>query len=358
MRAIFTFLFLSSFVGFTSAQTIVSTNPENKKAVLEEFTGTGCPNCPGGHTAAANILSANPRNVIVIAYHPTNSSYTASDPMAKAYASAFYTTPFISASSRYMPSAIINRRKWSGGDRIQGVSAWAGHVTTIMGESSPLNVGVTSSYNEGTKILSVSAEVFFTANVTNTMTIYCMITQDGIIASQSGGTDPYTHNHVFREALVAQWGDPVTGASTQGTLKTFSFTFDNNSASYDMTKCEVVVMIRNADDEEIISGNVAPVNETSPISVQERELSEMDVAIYPNPTDDRSTIDISLSSANRVRIKVTDMAGKIISYNDYGILEAGRHDIQIDPVVLKTAGIYLVSVESGNNHIVRKIVVR
>ena len=33
----------------SSAQTNVSTTPENKNVVLEEFTGISCPYCPDGH---------------------------------------------------------------------------------------------------------------------------------------------------------------------------------------------------------------------------------------------------------------------------------------------------------------------
>ena len=39
----------------TQAQTIVSTTPENKNAILEEFTGIYCVYCPDGHLIANNL---------------------------------------------------------------------------------------------------------------------------------------------------------------------------------------------------------------------------------------------------------------------------------------------------------------
>jgi hypothetical protein len=43
---LFIFLLTSTLV---LAQTIVSTSPENKKIVLEEYTGIHCTYCPDGH---------------------------------------------------------------------------------------------------------------------------------------------------------------------------------------------------------------------------------------------------------------------------------------------------------------------
>ena len=43
-----------------TGQTFVSTNPENKKIIFEEFTGIDCPNCPDGHLQATQIHNQNP----------------------------------------------------------------------------------------------------------------------------------------------------------------------------------------------------------------------------------------------------------------------------------------------------------
>tara|TARA_R110002124_G_scaffold131910_1_gene294320 strand:- start:49825 stop:50127 length:303 start_codon:yes stop_codon:yes gene_type:complete len=51
------------------AQTIVSTTPENRKVVLEEFTGIHCGFCPDGHAIANALQNANPGNVFLINIH-------------------------------------------------------------------------------------------------------------------------------------------------------------------------------------------------------------------------------------------------------------------------------------------------
>ena len=51
---------------FAHSQTFVSTTPENKKVILEEYTGIHCGACPGGHFQSQTLYNANPGNLFVI----------------------------------------------------------------------------------------------------------------------------------------------------------------------------------------------------------------------------------------------------------------------------------------------------
>ena len=212
------------FTVFNSySQTLVSTSPQNKNAVIEEFTGINCPNCPAGHTIVSSILSSNPGRAIVVGMHPVNSSYTtpgAGQPdFRRSWCNAFYTSPY-TGSSRFMPSAHVNRRIWpSNGERILSRTLWTSSSNTIINEPSPVNVGMSSTYSQLNNELNITVEVYFTSNVSDPTALTVMITESGIVGYQSGsgGGSNYTHNHVFREALTAQWGDAITGPTTAGT---------------------------------------------------------------------------------------------------------------------------------------------
>src|SRR5690625_6599106 len=72
MRQLFTKLMLvgiGTLATYSYGQTIVSTEPENKKAILEEFTGVNCQYCPDGHAIAEQILNNNPGNAFAINIH-------------------------------------------------------------------------------------------------------------------------------------------------------------------------------------------------------------------------------------------------------------------------------------------------
>ena len=68
MKNIFTLSLI--FATITSySQTFVSTLPENKNVVLEEFTGIYCTFCPDGHVQAQAIYNQNPNDVVLINIH-------------------------------------------------------------------------------------------------------------------------------------------------------------------------------------------------------------------------------------------------------------------------------------------------
>jgi len=232
------------------AQIIVGTDPENKNVILEEFTGQNCPNCPAGHATAQAILNNNPNDVFVVAYHPTNSSYTLPE-LDEPFADAFYSTPYC-GSSRYMPSAFIGRRMVNH-ERLQGRTDWESYTNTQLTESSPVNVGLQAVYDPVTETMDVYAEAYYTSDVSSGQSINVVLIEDGIVAYQSNGGDDYVHNHIFREAFTAQWGDEITYTS-EGDLFTAVYQFDNSIDQFNIENCEVVAFVLNTTTEEIESG--------------------------------------------------------------------------------------------------------
>ena len=66
-------LLLLPFVSF--GQLIVDTIPQNKKAVLEEFTGIHCVFCPDGHYIAQQIKNTYNEDVSLINLHTGGYAY-------------------------------------------------------------------------------------------------------------------------------------------------------------------------------------------------------------------------------------------------------------------------------------------
>lgn len=50
----------------TFAQTLVTTAVQPRNAVLEEFTGVNCVNCPDGHFRANQLYNAFPGRVVIL----------------------------------------------------------------------------------------------------------------------------------------------------------------------------------------------------------------------------------------------------------------------------------------------------
>jgi len=251
-----------------NAQVFVSTAPQNKNVVLEEFTGVQCPNCPGGHQIAQQIVEANPGRVWVIAFHPFNSNYTTPYPgdpdFRRHHPDSLYMMPYC-GTSRYMPSAFINRRKY-GAERLQGASAWSAKTTEILAEPSPVNVAVGTSYDDNTKLLNILVEIYFTSTLTDQATLNVALTESNLVSQQSGAGANYVHKRIFRETFTAQWGNLIPEPTTQGSYITRTFTFDNSVKNYNMDTCEIVAYIVNANNDEVISSYGLSVGD-NPISM-------------------------------------------------------------------------------------------
>jgi hypothetical protein len=349
MKKTVTLFFVAASFG-TMAQSLVGTSPTNKVAVVEEFTGVNCPNCPGGHTAAASILASNPGQVVLMAYHPSNSSYTtpnAGEPdFRRSYLDNFYSNAYIG--SRYMPSALISRRTW-GAEKNTGAGAWAGHVQTIIAETSPVNVGVSSVYNATTDELTVTVEVYYTSDVTNPNSIYVHLTEDDIVAAQSGsgGSPTYVHSHMFREHIsTGIWGDAITGGTTAGSLFTDTYVFDMSGAisPVDMSKAHVTAFVYDSAIEENYSAATGSVA-VSAASI-DAITSFASIKMYPNPSTGLTVVSVESTEAQDVTVNVIDGVGKIVSTVQQHI-GTGENFITLNENSTLKAGIYFVNVNNG-----------
>ena len=70
MRKILSILSIITIsVGSLIGQSIVTTSPQYKSAILEEFTGIHCTYCPDGHLIGSTLYNNNPNRVVLINIH-------------------------------------------------------------------------------------------------------------------------------------------------------------------------------------------------------------------------------------------------------------------------------------------------
>ncbi|HRY32772.1 MAG TPA: Omp28-related outer membrane protein [Bacteroidales bacterium] len=349
MKTVLPFFFVLAFAVQASGQTLVDTLPANKNAILEEFTGVKCPNCPGGHQTAQSILTNNPGRAFVVAFHPFNSSfttpYTGEPDFRRHYGDSLYMTPYC-GTSRYMPSAFVNRRLWAAPERLTGASSWTGYCNTIMAETSPVNVGLSAHYDGTGKMLSVTVEVWYTAAVSGSHNLMVTLAENNLVSTQSGGTSSYTHKHTFREALTGQWGDPLSNNASAGTFITETFSFDNTTASYNMGNCEVMAYIIDNGSDEVITGNGVAVGSATAVHSEAR-IQEARLDVYPNPASvSLPCLRLVLPSTADVSCQVVDVNGKVVSESPAARLHSGIHELTLSQADL-LPGLYFIRLRYG-----------
>ena len=257
--------FAASLISISSySQTFVSTTPENKKVILEEFTGISCGFCPDGHLIASQIHDNNPGNVAIIAIH------------AGGFASPTgpgtdFRTSFGDAIDTYWgisgyPAGTVNR---VGGS--MGRSSWAGAATPILSQPSPVNVGIQANV-DSTNTLTVDIEVYYTGSQTvTTNKLNVAVVQNNVEGPQSGSSgNPtavlpngnYNHMHMLRYMMTGTWGETIS-TITQGTLYTNQFSWslpaDINGVPLVPQDLSIVAFVSEG-NENILSGNERPVN--------------------------------------------------------------------------------------------------
>ncbi len=261
------------------AQIPVSTTPQNKSVILEEFTGIHCGICPQGHLVAHNIMTANPNRAYAIAIH--TGSYATPGAGEPDYRTSFGTSIASQTALTGYPAATVNRHVFSGLGQTSGGTAmsrtnWTSASTTILGQSSYLNVGVAAQVNYVTRVLTIQCQVYYTGNSpVSTNKLNIAILQNNVKGPQSGSSGnptmvtpdgEYLHQHMLRHMITGQWGISIPNTNTaSGTLKvdttiTYTVPADYTGVPVNLAELEIVAFVAEG-NQEIISGSGCTVNQ-------------------------------------------------------------------------------------------------
>lgn len=220
--ALIFFTFLPSFL---KAQEYVSTQPQNRNVLIEEFTGRNCPHCPDGHRIANLIMANNPGRVWAVNIHAGSFS-PVTYPNMNTTDGTTITSGFGIGS---FPAGHVNRSTANDLGREQ----WESHTNTQLAQQAEVNVAGFVTLNHATRTAEITVEVYYTANSsqsTNYLTI--MMLQDSILGSQSGNyynpsqmlNGQYVHQHILRDVVTSTWGDEIS-PTTAGSLITKNYTY-------------------------------------------------------------------------------------------------------------------------------------
>jgi len=263
LSSIFAFALLTFGV---FGQTIVSTNPENKKVILEEFTGIHCVFCPQGHAIAQAIQDANPGNAFLVNIHVGSFAVPGSG-------EPDFRTPWGSAIANQSglvgyPAGTVNRHNFPGfeqgasGTTAMSRNVWANAAGQTLAASSNVNVGVEADIDVSTNELTVHVEAYYTANSpqgTNLLNVALL--QNNTLGPQTGGNmgNDYVHMHRLVHMVTGQWGMTIP-TTTSGTFvdETFTYTIpaDYNGVPVELADLEVVAFVSET-QQEIPSGSGA-----------------------------------------------------------------------------------------------------
>ena len=241
-------------------QTIVSTTAENKKVVLEEFTGVKCGYCPDGHAIARAIQEANPGKVFLINIHQGGYANATPD-FRTQYGNAIASQSGLNG----YPSGTVNRHVFTNpapmtaGRTALGRGGWTSASTQILAQPSYVNLAVEASLNVSTRELVVHVEAYYTGNspqATNKLNV--AVLQNNTKGPQAGGGQGsnYLHMHRLIDLITGQWGEDIK-TTTAGSFidRTFTVTLPeaHNNIPIKLDDIELVAFVAEG-NEEIMTG--------------------------------------------------------------------------------------------------------
>jgi predicted RNA-binding protein YlxR (DUF448 family) len=159
----------------TNAQQFVSTSPQNRNAIIEEFTGRNCGYCPDGHAVANSIAHNNPGRVWAVNVH------------AGGYAPTSYpnfntdvsTTIMGGFSVSSFPSGVVNRST----AQAQGRGSWESLTNQELSQAAECNVAGQAVINPVTRTAKINVEIYYTSNSassTNYLTVVMLQDSMGV----------------------------------------------------------------------------------------------------------------------------------------------------------------------------------
>ena len=230
-------LLLLSIVCFgVNAQTFVSTTPENKNVVLEEFTGIYCTFCPDGHVVAQGLHDTYPNDVFLINIH-TGGYSNPNSPSHPDFNSNHGAAIAANSGLAGYPAGTVNRHVFpnitpqgSPGTTALSRSDWGTASTDIMSQASPVNVAAQASYDMSTGVLTVNTETYFTATHTSSAFLHVAVLQNNVPGPQTGAqtynpgniipgpwSPTYNHQHMLKYLMDGANGIELN-VTTAGTF--------------------------------------------------------------------------------------------------------------------------------------------
>ena len=223
----------------------------SRAVLIEDFTGQQCANCP---TASEEIDMLQElygdTAVIAVGIHSGplgfsgNSRYTG-------LKTTLGDTYYYYWGVEYQPQGMVNRQGLS--DYVE----WASLVYNALQETAPLDMELTSTYDEATRDVGIDVSLYGTDGNTSGY-LQLWLVEDNITAIQilpDGSYDyEYVHNHVLREAVNGDWGEAVSVTEGETLTLDGSVTLDDDYVAENV--CIVAFVYNDDGVQQVVKASV------------------------------------------------------------------------------------------------------
>jgi hypothetical protein len=238
-----------------------------KKILVEEYTGTGCVNCPDGAAILGDLATIYKENIILVSIH---AGYFTKKSQVPKEAKLDLTTPkgtelqlFLGEPEGY-PAAIINRKvRDANGSLVAGSKdQWASLIKDESKESSNAKIAIKKTFDAATRQLSVDLTFTAIENLKDSYAYTVMLTETNIVDAQktsAGVKTDYVHKHVLRDILTAASGDAISESLTKNTSINRSLKYTVPTTFNEKNGEIIVILHKKGSSKEVIQAESAKI---------------------------------------------------------------------------------------------------
>ena len=229
-------LFCALTASGTAQERFVDETPQNRKVVLEEFTGIRCGYCPMGHRKTNTLRAEHPGEVFVINIHQgdLSSPQSGMDDYRTNYGDALASQCGVES----WPTLSVNRHLFPNQTAIGLVNdngtIWSDRTEEVLAMEAYANIAARATVDWQTREMQITVQIYYTDSSSESSNyLNIALLQDYIYGYQSGASSNpdqvdgnyYVHMHALRDLITGQWGEEIT-TTTQGSFveKTYTYT--------------------------------------------------------------------------------------------------------------------------------------
>lgn len=202
------------------------TVPSNiRTALLIDFSGWRCVNCPDAAEQAHELLSIYGQQLVVLEAHPAANKLTASQKPDYNYtcpaADSLYKT-MGGNNTTPLPIGSVNMKAKEGGTFLMNVGEWAGAVQSAVKQYHSADIHLRIGEQD-----SIICNIYNWSDQTLACNLYVWLTEDSIVSAQyfpDSLSTNYMRNHLLRDAISSPNGEPLTLPAEENVTRTFLYT--------------------------------------------------------------------------------------------------------------------------------------
>lgn len=181
-----------------------------RRAILEEYTGMRCVNCPQAAEEARVLKEAFGESLIVVAIHAGSFAIPSGNfrPDLRTKAGNDYFSYFGFAGT---PVGMVNRKRQEESMAVSP-AGWADAIRKTLAIPTDVRIEGQAVF-EGENACHCTVEISGISPMEKEMKLMLWLVEDSIRTPQvipGGINDAYLQRHVLRQALNGTWGEPVT----------------------------------------------------------------------------------------------------------------------------------------------------